>query len=296
MSVVRPEFGPTLPELLAPRVRALPRAAQVALAVLAALVVAGAVYVVVRRRESDQRPQAVVRSPIAYNLLYASPLERVAPRGRETLRLQTPAGAAAPQRFTVTPCSSRPTRATRRGMLHAAVGEHDRADAARAIPGLRVARRRQGATSTTAGLRDPLPGEDRRPRDLRPPTILLPGGDTPPREGVDIWMRRRAARPRPRASTPSARDGGAQDRRSAPSASAPSARERGRAGHLRRLRSPSTSASGGSSRSRTSRRRDGRRGSCASTSARRSAIKRSSAQITNYAREDLEGRLVARAS
>ena len=69
MSVVRPEFGPTLPELLAPRVRALPRAAQIALAVLAALVVAGAVYVVVHRREADERPQAVVRSPIADGVL-----------------------------------------------------------------------------------------------------------------------------------------------------------------------------------------------------------------------------------
>ena len=40
MSVVRPEFGPTLPELVAPRLRALPRGARVA-------AVAGAVLAVV---------------------------------------------------------------------------------------------------------------------------------------------------------------------------------------------------------------------------------------------------------
>jgi hypothetical protein len=59
MSVVREEFGPTLPELLAPRVRALPRAAQVALAVprrsssrWSRCSCAG---------EADNAPQAVVR-------------------------------------------------------------------------------------------------------------------------------------------------------------------------------------------------------------------------------------------
>ena len=92
MSVVRPEFGPTLPELLAPRVRALPRAAQVALAVLAALVVVLAALFVLRRRGDDGRcrPSSARRSPTTS--LYPPPLERVAPRGRETLRLQTPAG------------------------------------------------------------------------------------------------------------------------------------------------------------------------------------------------------------
>ena len=54
----------------------------------------------------------------------------------------------------------------------------------------------------------------------------------------------------------------------------------------------STCGSAGSSRSRTSPRRASRPGSSRSTSARRSGVKRSSAQVTNYAREELEGRLV----
>ena len=54
----------------------------------------------------------------------------------------------------------------------------------------------------------------------------------------------------------------------------------------------STCASGASSPWTTSPRRASPRGSSRSTSAPRSALKRSSAQIKNYAREELEGRLV----
>ena len=187
MSVVRPEFGPTLPELLAPRVRALPRAAQIALAVLAALVVAGAVYVVVHRREADERPQAVVRSPIAYNLLYTAPLERVAPRGRETLRLQTRAGASAPQSFTVTPYKLPPYKGDATGIL-TLQSANMITQMRRTIPGFvwrgdgRVNYNRQpGYEILYQAKIDGRTTYGRR-------TILLPGGDTPPREGVDIWM------------------------------------------------------------------------------------------------------------
>jgi len=187
MSVVRPEFGPTLPELLAPRVRALPRAVQVALAVLAALVVAGAAYAVVHQRESDARPQAVVRSPIAYNLLYAPPLQRVAPRGRETLRLQTPSGTAAPQRFTVTPYKLPPYKGDATGIL-TLQSANMITQMRRTIPGFvwrgdgRVNYNRQpGYEILYQAKIDGRTTYGRR-------TILLPGGDTPPREGVDIWM------------------------------------------------------------------------------------------------------------
>ena len=187
MSVVRPEFGPTLPELLAPRLRALPRAAQVVLAVLAALVVAGAVYAIVHKRESDARPQAVVRSPIAYNLLYGPPLERVAPRGRETLRLQTPAGASAPQRFTVTPYKLPPYRGDATGIL-TLQSANMIAQMRRTIPGFvwrgdgRVNYNRQPGYEIIYQAR--IDGRTTYGRR----TILLPGGDTPPHEGVDIWM------------------------------------------------------------------------------------------------------------
>jgi len=187
MSVVRPEFGPTLPELLAPRVRALPRAAQIALAVLAALVVGGAVYVVVHRREADERPQAVVRSPIAYNLLYTAPLERVAPRGRETLRLQTRAGASAPQSFTVTPYKLPPYKGDATGIL-TLQSANMITQMRRTIPGFvwrgdgRVNYNRQpGYEILYQAKIDGRTTYGRR-------TILLPGGDTPPHEGVDIWM------------------------------------------------------------------------------------------------------------
>src|SRR4051812_23867631 len=102
MSVVREEFGPTLPELLGPRVRALPRAAQVVLAALAGLVVV-ALAAAVLRPKPDTRTPVLVRRPIAFNLAYPPSLRRVAPRGREILRLETLPGAADPESVAFTP-------------------------------------------------------------------------------------------------------------------------------------------------------------------------------------------------
>ena len=110
MSVVRPEFGPTLPEVVAPRLRTLSRGMQVALVAGVVLAVAAAVVVVSALRDSDGRTQVVVRGPTAFNLLQPRSLERVSPRGGEVLRLQTRSGTAAPQRFTARPLRLAPYR------------------------------------------------------------------------------------------------------------------------------------------------------------------------------------------
>src|SRR4051794_17427937 len=102
MSVVRPEFGPTLPELLGPRVRALPRAGRLALGAVAAVVVLALAFALLRAGGTD-RAEVVVREPIAYNLVSPPALQKAQPRGRETLRLESAPGAADPQSFAVTP-------------------------------------------------------------------------------------------------------------------------------------------------------------------------------------------------
>jgi hypothetical protein len=101
MSVVRPEYGPTLPELVGPRWRALPRAVRIVLAVLGVAVVA---VLVVQQRGGD-RPlkDVVVREPVAFNLGYPSEiLRRVAPRAPDVLALREVAGRE-PMRVTVRP-------------------------------------------------------------------------------------------------------------------------------------------------------------------------------------------------
>jgi hypothetical protein len=186
MSVVRPEFGPTLPELLGPRVRALPRAGQLALAVLAALVVV-ALGLALLRREADDRTTVVVREPVAYNLVYPPALQKVSPRGRETLRLETPAGAADPQSFAVTPFRLPPYRG----------------DATAVLTGM--------SPNLITRMRSTIPGfvwrADGRVNYNRQPgyevlfqakidgrtwygrrTLLIPGGKVPPREGLDIMI------------------------------------------------------------------------------------------------------------
>ncbi len=89
---MRPEYGPSLFELAGPRVRALPRAGRAALALAAAAVVALAAWVAVRGAE-PARDAVVVRSPVAFNLVHAPQLRRVAPQGAERLRLASAPGA-----------------------------------------------------------------------------------------------------------------------------------------------------------------------------------------------------------
>jgi hypothetical protein len=186
MSVVRPEFGPTLPELLGPRVRALPRAGQAILAALAALVVLALAFVLLRG-DGEQRTTVVVREPIAYNLVYPPALQQVRPQGRETLRLETAPGAADPQSFAVTPFTLPPYRGDATGVL-TGMSPNQIERMRRTIPGFvwradgRVNYNRQPGYEILFQARiDGRTWYGRR-------TLLLPGGDEPPREGVDIMI------------------------------------------------------------------------------------------------------------
>jgi hypothetical protein len=100
MSVVREEFGPTLPELLGERLRVPARTIWRVLAaagVVVVLVLAWLVFL----RDTPGQAGVVVREPVTYNLTYTDALRRVAPRAGETLRLQSRAGA--PQSMAVRP-------------------------------------------------------------------------------------------------------------------------------------------------------------------------------------------------
>src|SRR4051812_4608744 len=88
MSVVRPEFGPTLPELLGPRIGRLPRAARLALAVAGALVLVALVYTLFLRGDGVKAKRAViVRSPVAFNFVYRAPFRKQAPQAGELARV-----------------------------------------------------------------------------------------------------------------------------------------------------------------------------------------------------------------
>jgi hypothetical protein len=101
VSVVRPEFRPTLPELVQPWARAHPRAARAG-AVLLLVAVITVLGLVVRGGEGTH--SAVVKGPIvSFNLIYPDGLVRVAPGRDAALRLQSPPGARHTLAFTVRP-------------------------------------------------------------------------------------------------------------------------------------------------------------------------------------------------
>src|SRR5207253_2125753 len=141
MSVVRQEFGPTLPELLGPRVRAWPRPARWALAATCAVVVAGIAWLLLTRGGGER---TVVRTPIEFNLSYAPPLHRTAPRPGEDRRaadLRKARHARLAQRGA--PADGRAARPARRAVAHDAhrgLGRRERrAEAAAALVPLRDA-------------------------------------------------------------------------------------------------------------------------------------------------------------
>lgn len=99
MSVVRPEFGPTLAELAGPRVQALPPLVRKGLQALAGAVVVLAAALLIHG-SSGGLHDILVRKPIAFTLAHRSALHRVAPHDNEVLRLESAAPGPA-QTFAV---------------------------------------------------------------------------------------------------------------------------------------------------------------------------------------------------
>jgi hypothetical protein len=100
VSVVREEFGPTLPDVLGERLRVPARTIWRVLAALGVLVVLVVVWLAFVR-DTPGQAGVVVRGPATFNLIYTDALHKVAPRQGEALRLQTTAGP--PQSFAVRP-------------------------------------------------------------------------------------------------------------------------------------------------------------------------------------------------
>lgn len=88
MFAVRPEFGPTLPELLGPRLRALPPVVRLGLAALGGFVVVAIFYVLVLRGDgADAKRAVVVRTPVAFNFVYRAPFQRLPPPAGDLARV-----------------------------------------------------------------------------------------------------------------------------------------------------------------------------------------------------------------
>lgn len=183
--LVRSEFGPSLFELAAPRVRALPRAVQAVLAVLALGVVVLAAGVVVRSAE-PLKDAVVVRRPVAFNLVYAPGVHPVAPRPGERLRLASKPGEPK-LLFAVTPLALPAYRGDVSAQLtFLSAGMIDRMRAR--IPGF--VWRGDGRVNVNG-----QPGyqivyqariDGRTVYGKR--VLLVPGYDPPPRAGLDITM------------------------------------------------------------------------------------------------------------
>jgi hypothetical protein len=89
MSAVRPELGPTLPELLGPRIRVLPRALRLALAAAGALVVLALLYLLVLKPEPAAKVKraVIVKAPVAFNFVYRAPFRKQTPQDGELARV-----------------------------------------------------------------------------------------------------------------------------------------------------------------------------------------------------------------
>jgi hypothetical protein len=129
----RPEFGPSLPELLAPRLHLSPRALRVALLAFAVLLVALFALRKVGQTAGGLTHDVLVTRPTPFTLGYRDGLERVAPGPGELLRLRTPAGSSAPQLFTVAPLALPAYRGDQAGVLPV-VASRDVATLRRAFP------------------------------------------------------------------------------------------------------------------------------------------------------------------
>jgi hypothetical protein len=104
VSIVREEFGPTLPELLGSRLGVPARKVWIALAAVG--VVALAIVLLLTMRPTPGQTPVVVHKPVAFNLIYTDALRRHTARAGEALRLRSRTGP--PQSFVVHPLSIAP--------------------------------------------------------------------------------------------------------------------------------------------------------------------------------------------
>jgi hypothetical protein len=130
MSAVRPELGPTLPELLGPRLRALPLVLRLGLAALGAFVVVVIFYALVLRGDgADAKRAVVVRTPVAFNFVYRAPFARLPPQGGELARV-----GSTSQSFAVGDLKLPPYRGDAAGFLPLYAAQQE-AQMARQFPG-----------------------------------------------------------------------------------------------------------------------------------------------------------------
>ena len=183
MSVVREEFGPTLPELVGRRLGVRPRAVWLSLAAIGVLAVAVVAWLALR--PDPDKSTVVVREPVTYNLIYPDALRRVAPRTGETLRLQSRTGP--PQSFAVRPLRLAPYKGdvtAAMTFLSARLIDEMRAQYEDFVwrgdgrvninkqPGYQIIFQARVAGRTTYGRR----------------VLLVAAPDPPPREGVDLTI------------------------------------------------------------------------------------------------------------
>ena len=182
MSAVRPEFGPTLPALLGPRLRALPPVLRLGLAALAGFVVVGLLYVLLLRGDgADAKRTVVVRAPIAFNFVYRAPFARLPPQSGELARVGSKA-----QSFSVRALRLPAYRGDAAGFLPLYAAQQQ-APMARALPGF--AWRSDGRANINKQQGYEIVFQFRRPdgtltygrRVLLLPTVTA-------REGVDILV------------------------------------------------------------------------------------------------------------
>lgn len=117
MATLRPEFGPGLPTLLAPRLRWSVRRTQRVLLALFALLVVGQGTRIVLARGSKLTHDLVVTEPVAFTLGYRDGLERVPAHDGEVLRLRSAPGAKTDETFTVAPLRLAPYTGDQAGVL-----------------------------------------------------------------------------------------------------------------------------------------------------------------------------------
>jgi hypothetical protein len=115
---VKPQFGPSLPELAGPAWRRLPRVARAALVALAALVVLGLASLLIGRGAAEET--VVVEDGVAFNLRHGEALSRVAsPPAGERLRLEQRRDGAVVASFAVLPLQLPPYRGVAAGAFPA---------------------------------------------------------------------------------------------------------------------------------------------------------------------------------